>query len=117
VAWAYDYHTNGTIGATFQTLPGASFVNGAAQSHNRALTTASAEVKWINGWSAAAKFEGEFSDVPILRRQGHRPLSMVGTSVVAHGVVPLKYRKSISFLGGVKRLAGDQIAAGEVGNR
>ena len=28
-----------------------------------ALTTASAEMKWINGWSAAATFEGEFSDV------------------------------------------------------
>ena len=28
-----------------------------------ALTTASAEVKWINGWSAAATFEGEFSEV------------------------------------------------------
>jgi T5SS/PEP-CTERM-associated repeat protein len=64
VAWAYDYNTNPSIGATFQALPGASFiVNGAAQSHNKALTTGSAEVKWINGWSAAATFEGEFSDV------------------------------------------------------
>ncbi|MBR1230631.1 autotransporter domain-containing protein [Bradyrhizobium sp. AUGA SZCCT0182] len=64
LAWAYDYNTDPSIGATFQTLPGASFVvNGAAQSHNKALTTASAEVKWINGWSAAATFEGEFSDV------------------------------------------------------
>ena len=53
-----------TIGATFQTLPGASFVvNGAAQAHDSALTTASAEVKWMNGWSAAATFEGEFSQV------------------------------------------------------
>ena len=26
-------------------------------------TTASAEMKWLNGWSAAATFEGEFSDV------------------------------------------------------
>jgi uncharacterized protein with beta-barrel porin domain len=64
LAWAYDYNTSLPIGATFQTLPGASFaVNGAAQSHNKALTTASAELKWINGWSAAATFEGEFSDV------------------------------------------------------
>jgi uncharacterized protein with beta-barrel porin domain len=64
LAWAYDYNTDRSIGATFQTLPGASFlVNGVAQSHNKALTTASAEVKWINGWSAAATFEGEFSDV------------------------------------------------------
>jgi uncharacterized protein with beta-barrel porin domain len=63
-AWAHDYNPDRAIGATFQTLPGASFaVNGAAQAHDSALTTASAEVKWINGWSAAATFEGEFSDV------------------------------------------------------
>jgi uncharacterized protein with beta-barrel porin domain len=64
LAWAYDGNTDRTIGATFQTLPGASFVvGGAAQSHDKALTTASAEMKWLNGWSAAATFEGEFSDV------------------------------------------------------
>jgi uncharacterized protein with beta-barrel porin domain len=63
-AWAHDFNPERAVGATFQTLPGASFVvNGAAQSHNKALTTAFAEVKWINGWSAAATFEGEFSDV------------------------------------------------------
>jgi uncharacterized protein with beta-barrel porin domain len=63
-AWAHDYDPNRSIGATFQTLPGASFVvNGAAQAHDSALTTASAEVKWTNGWSAAATFEGEFSQV------------------------------------------------------
>jgi uncharacterized protein with beta-barrel porin domain len=45
-------------------LPGASFVvNGAAQASDSTLTTASAELKWRNGWSAAATFEGEFSDV------------------------------------------------------
>jgi len=64
VAWAYDFNRDRAIGATFQTLPGASFVvNGAQQAHNSALTTASAEMKWRNGWSAAASFEGEFSDV------------------------------------------------------
>ena len=42
---------------------GRALVNRAAQSHNKALTTASAEVNWINGWSTAATFEGEFSDV------------------------------------------------------
>ncbi len=63
-AWAHDFNIDRNIGATFQTLPGASFVvNGAAQAHDAALTTASAEVKWINGWSAAATFEGEFSNV------------------------------------------------------
>jgi uncharacterized protein with beta-barrel porin domain len=50
--------------ATFQSLPGASFVvNGAAQAHDSALTTATVELKWLNGCSAAATFEGEFSNV------------------------------------------------------
>jgi uncharacterized protein with beta-barrel porin domain len=63
-AWAHDFNADRNIAATFQTLPGASFVvNGAVQAHDSALTTASAEIKWINGWSAAATFEGEFSDV------------------------------------------------------
>jgi uncharacterized protein with beta-barrel porin domain len=64
LAWAHDYDTDRAVGATFQSLPGASFVvNGAAQSADSALTTASIEKKWLNGWSAAGTFEGEFSDV------------------------------------------------------
>jgi autotransporter-associated beta strand protein len=64
VAWAHDFNPSRSIGATFQTLPGASFVvNGAAQAGDSALVTASAEKKWLNGWSAAATFEGEFSQV------------------------------------------------------
>jgi hypothetical protein len=64
VAWARDYDPSHSIGATFQSLPGASFVvNGAAQASDSALVTASIEKKWLNGWSAAATFEGEFSDV------------------------------------------------------
>jgi uncharacterized protein with beta-barrel porin domain len=63
-AWAHDFNSDRIIGATFQTLPGASFVvGGAAQAHDAALVTASAEKKWLNGWSAAATFEGEFSQV------------------------------------------------------
>lgn len=63
-AWAYDFNPDRAIAATFQALPGASFVvNGAAQARNSALTTVSAEMKWLNGWSAAATFEGEFSNV------------------------------------------------------
>jgi uncharacterized protein with beta-barrel porin domain len=63
-AWAHDFNPDRNIAATFQTLPGATFVvNGAAQAHDAALTTASAEVKWTSGWSAAATFEGEFSNV------------------------------------------------------
>jgi autotransporter-associated beta strand protein len=63
-AWAHDYDPNRTIDATFQALPGASFVvNGAAQAADSALTTLAAEMKWKNGWVAAATFEGEFSNV------------------------------------------------------
>jgi uncharacterized protein with beta-barrel porin domain len=63
-AWAHDYDPNRSIAATFQALPGASFVvNGAAQAAESALATASVEMKWRNGWSAAATFDSEFSYV------------------------------------------------------
>ena len=63
-AWAHDFNPDRSIGAVFQTLPGAAFVvNGAAQAPDSALTTASVEMKWLNGWSAAGTFEGEFSNV------------------------------------------------------
>ncbi|WP_426406920.1 autotransporter domain-containing protein [Bradyrhizobium ganzhouense] len=64
LAWAHDFNPDRNIAATFQALPGASFVvNGAAQASESALTTASAEMTWRNGWSALATFEGEFSHV------------------------------------------------------
>jgi uncharacterized protein with beta-barrel porin domain len=64
LAWAHDFDPDRSIAATFQALPGASFVvNGAAQASDSVLSTAAAEWKWINGWSAAATFEGEFSKV------------------------------------------------------
>jgi uncharacterized protein with beta-barrel porin domain len=63
-AWAHDYNPDRSIGATFQALPGASFVvNGAVQARDSALATASAEMKWLNGFSVAGTFEGEFSNV------------------------------------------------------
>ncbi|MES5483380.1 autotransporter domain-containing protein [Bradyrhizobium sp. INPA03-11B] len=63
-AWAHDYNPNRLAAATFQALPGTSFVvNGAAQASDSALTTASLEMNWRNGWSASATFEGEFSNV------------------------------------------------------
>lgn len=63
-AWAHDFDPDRSIEATFQSLPGASFVvNGAAQASDSALTTASIEMKWKIGWSTAATFEGEFSNV------------------------------------------------------
>lgn len=63
-AWAHEFNPDRSVAATFQSVPGASFtVNGAQQSSDAALTTASAEVKWRSGFSLAAIFEGEFSDV------------------------------------------------------
>ena len=62
-AWAHDFNTDRAASATFQALPGASFVvNGAAAARDAALTSASAEVAWRNGFALAATFEGEFSD-------------------------------------------------------
>jgi len=64
LAWAHDFDPERAAAATFQALPGASFaVNGAQPAADAALTTASAEVKWLNGWSTLATFEGEFSSV------------------------------------------------------
>jgi uncharacterized protein with beta-barrel porin domain len=63
-AWAHNFNTDRSALPTFQALPGASFVvNGAAQAADAALVTASAEMKWLNGFSVAGTFEGEFSDV------------------------------------------------------
>jgi uncharacterized protein with beta-barrel porin domain len=63
-AWAHDFNTDRAATPTFQTLPGASFVvNGAAPAHDAALVTASVEMKWLNGFSLAGTFEGEFSNV------------------------------------------------------
>lgn len=64
LAWAHDFNPDRSIAATFQALPGASFVvNGAEQARDSLLTTVSIETRWQNGWSAAATFEGEFSEV------------------------------------------------------
>jgi uncharacterized protein with beta-barrel porin domain len=63
-AWAHDFDPDRNIGATFQTLPGASFVvNGATHASDSALVTGAAEMKWLNGFSLAGTFEGEFSGV------------------------------------------------------
>jgi T5SS/PEP-CTERM-associated repeat protein/autotransporter-associated beta strand protein len=63
-AWAHDFNPDRSVAATFQTLPGASFVvNGAAQARDSALLTTAAEMKWLNGFSLAATFDGTFSNV------------------------------------------------------
>jgi uncharacterized protein with beta-barrel porin domain len=61
-AWAHDYNPNRAVTAIFQALPGANFVvNGARPDADSALVSAGAETKWLNGFSLAATFEGEFS--------------------------------------------------------
>ena len=62
LAWAHDWVSDPTLGAVFQTLPGAGFiVNGAAPAKNSALTSAGAELRLANGFSLIGKFEGEFA--------------------------------------------------------
>lgn len=61
-AWAHDYNPNRAVTALFQTLPGSSFVvNGARVDADSALVSASAEMKWLSGFSIAGTFDGEFS--------------------------------------------------------
>src|SRR5260370_39083845 len=61
-AWAHDYNPDRAVAAIFQALPGASFVvNGARPDPDSALVSAGAEMKWLNGFSLAATFEGDFS--------------------------------------------------------
>ncbi|BAT58188.1 extracellular serine protease precursor [Variibacter gotjawalensis] len=63
-AWAHDFNPNRSVAATFVTLPGAGFtVGGAAQASDSALASAAIELKFNNGWSAGATFDGEFSNV------------------------------------------------------
>ncbi len=78
-AWAHDFDPDRSIAATFQTLQTASFVvNGAAQAKDSALTTASAEMKWINGWSTAGHLRGRvLRRHPLLRRQGRGAIPVV----------------------------------------
>ncbi|WP_439711062.1 autotransporter domain-containing protein [Bradyrhizobium diazoefficiens] len=61
-AWAHDYNPSRAVTALFQTLPGTSFVvNGARVDADSALLSASAEMKWLSGFSIAGTFDGEFS--------------------------------------------------------
>jgi autotransporter-associated beta strand protein/T5SS/PEP-CTERM-associated repeat protein len=63
-AWAHNFNITRGIDAIFQTLPASGFtVFGASPARDSALVTASAETKWLNGFSVSATFEGEFSRV------------------------------------------------------
>lgn len=63
LAWAHNFDAGrASATATFQSLPGATFlVSGASQDRNALRSTASAELKWKNGLALAAAFDGEFS--------------------------------------------------------
>jgi len=51
------------VNAAFQTLLGAAFtVGGAEPAADSALVSAGAEMRWANGFSLAANFEGEFAN-------------------------------------------------------
>jgi uncharacterized protein with beta-barrel porin domain len=62
VAWAYDWVSNPALSASFQALPGTSFVvNGAPVPHDSAVTSVGAELNFTPKWSLLAKFDGEFA--------------------------------------------------------
>lgn len=62
LAWAHDSNTDRPATATFQTLPGSTFTtNGAKPAADAALISAGAKMDWLNGFSLAGSFEGEFS--------------------------------------------------------
>jgi uncharacterized protein with beta-barrel porin domain len=63
VAWAHDWVSNPSLTATFQTLPGASFiVNGAGVPNDSALMTAGAILQVNKNLSLEAKFDGQFAN-------------------------------------------------------
>jgi autotransporter-associated beta strand protein len=62
VAWAHDWVSDPTLTPLFQALPGASFiVNGATLAQNSALASAGGELRFANGITLLAKFDGEFA--------------------------------------------------------
>ena len=62
-AWAHDWVTNPSLTPVFQALPGASFiVNGATPVSDSALLSAGGELRFLNGWAIAGRFDGEFAD-------------------------------------------------------
>ena len=62
VAWAHDWVSNPALSASFQALPGASFVvYGAAVPHDSALTSMGAELHITQRWTLLGKFDGEFA--------------------------------------------------------
>jgi outer membrane autotransporter protein len=62
-AWAHDFVSNRLINVGFVALPGSAFTEqGAMLPRDLALVTAGAEIRWRNGVSVAAQFDGEFAE-------------------------------------------------------
>lgn len=63
LAWVHNFDTATTAIASFQSLPGATFlVSGAALDRNALRTSATAELDLRNGLSIAATFDSEFGE-------------------------------------------------------
>ncbi len=61
-AWAHDWNRDRAATAAFQSIAAPVFVvNGAQAAADTALLSLGAEMKWRNGWSLAANFDGEFA--------------------------------------------------------
>jgi uncharacterized protein with beta-barrel porin domain len=62
-AWAHDFNTDRSATATFQSLPGASFiVNGASAARDAALASIGARVAMGHGWTLVGQIDGEDGD-------------------------------------------------------
>jgi uncharacterized protein with beta-barrel porin domain len=61
-AWAHDFWSAPTVVAMFEALPGSSWTEtGAAPASDLLLASAGAEIWFRNGFSLAARFDGEFA--------------------------------------------------------
>jgi uncharacterized protein with beta-barrel porin domain len=62
-AWAHDEYANRSVTTTFLALPGFPLTaNGAAPAQDLLLASAGADVRFRNGISVGAQFDGEFAD-------------------------------------------------------
>jgi hypothetical protein len=63
VAWAHDNVSDPGVNVGFLSLPGSGFtVTGVGMPTDLLLATAGAEIRWFNGFSLGAQFDGEFAD-------------------------------------------------------
>jgi uncharacterized protein with beta-barrel porin domain len=62
LAYAHDWQTNPSLGASFLALPGTNFsVEGARLPENLALVTTGATLQLAGNWKLTGKFDGEFA--------------------------------------------------------